>query len=62
MTGLTLDPDNTDSRADEVDFARKLLPKVKKKIFLCFLAEDLSNYLELDIANIKEEAINATRD
>jgi hypothetical protein len=70
MTGLELDlDDTTDSHSDEADFARKLLLKAKKDFFVvrdaeAFLADEfeLSNYLELDMANIMEEAIDATRD
>ena len=70
MTGLELDlDDTTDSHSDEADFARKLLLNAKKDFFVvrdaeAFLADEfeLSNYLELDMANIMEEAIDATRD
>ena len=69
MTQVLVELDDSDDDADAAASARSKLLKAKEDFFVvqdseAFLVENnqLSNYVELDMENIVEEAINVTRD
>ena len=66
---MLVELDDSDDDADAAASARSKLLKAKEDFFVvqdseAFLVENnqLSNYVELDMENIVEEAINVTRD